>query len=46
MPQEVITGERQDRETDYRARVSNWEEFESQMRVNGQRLLDWAETAP
>lgn len=47
VPEKVIEGERQDRETDYRARVANWDEFESKMRATPKRsrLLDWAETA-
>ncbi|HTT99747.1 MAG TPA: hypothetical protein VMF58_16985 [Rhizomicrobium sp.] len=47
VPQKIIVGERQDRETDYRARVANWGEFESSMRADPDRarLLDWAEAA-
>jgi len=45
MPQAIITGERQDRERDYKARVANWDEFETDLRANPAHavLLDWAE---
>lgn len=47
MPQAIITGERQDRERDYKARVANWDEFETELRANPTqaKLLDWAEAA-
>jgi LPS sulfotransferase NodH len=46
VPKKIIEGERQDRESDYRARVANWDAFESRARANRKlsRLLDWAET--
>lgn len=48
LPKEIASGERQDREPDYRARVANWAEFESQIRSVPAHaaLLDWAETMP
>lgn len=48
MPPSIITGERQDRERDYKARVANWDVFETELRANAAhaKLLDWAEAAP
>jgi len=47
MPPNIITGERQDQERDYKARVANWDAFEAAMRADPEnaKLLDWAEIA-
>jgi LPS sulfotransferase NodH len=46
VPQGVIVGERQDKERNYKDRVSNWAAFEADLRALPERaaLLDWAET--
>jgi hypothetical protein len=48
LPKRIPSGERQDREPDYRARVANWAEFERQVRSVSAHaaLLDWAEAMP
>jgi hypothetical protein len=48
LPIRIFTGERQDRETDYRNRVDNWTEFESRLAADPERaeLLRWAQTLP
>jgi hypothetical protein len=45
MPRRVKAAERQDREPDYRNRVANWGEFESELnaRTKTARFLKWAE---
>ncbi len=45
MPGEIIEGERQDREPDYRNRVANWDAFAAELRASPQsaKMLKWAE---
>lgn len=46
-PQEIRARVRQDKEVEYRNRVANWPQFESDMQLSlrNARLLEWAETA-
>jgi len=46
--EDAAEGTRQDRETDYRKRVANWDEFEAALRAKPQpsRMLNWAERIP
>jgi len=48
VPQNLLAGQRQDREQDYRSRVVNWSQFEHELRSSpdGVSLLDWSEAAP
>lgn len=48
LPKKIDSSERQDRETDYRARVANWAEFEKEIAAVPAHadLLRWAEALP
>jgi hypothetical protein len=48
LPKEIDSSERQDRESDYRARVANWAEFEKEIAAVPAHadLLRWAEALP
>ncbi len=45
VPGEIIEGERQDREPEYRNRVANWDAFAAELRASAQsaKMLKWAE---
>ena len=45
---EILEGTRQDKESDYRNRVANWDAFEAAVRANpkGEKMLNWAERIP
>lgn len=47
-PAKIYSGERQDKEPDYRNRVGNWAEFEAALSADAERavLLEWARTTP
>jgi hypothetical protein len=47
-PAKIFSGERQDKEPDYRNRVGNWAEFEAALSADAERavLLEWAQATP
>lgn len=47
-PAKIYSGERQDKEPDYRNRVGNWAEFEAALSADAERavLLEWARATP
>lgn len=48
LPAKILSGERQDKEPDYRNRVGNWAEFEAKLSADAEHavLLEWAQATP